>query len=114
MMRNVQKLVAKMDQLQAKFDKLGVPTKADSTKEVTWMCFHCRCETCYVSRTHCFKCGEPRVSKPPGLGSGQPPVAPLGGRVEVSPAAPMELEVKEVLEDLISEQEEILKFYKSK
>ena len=43
-----------------------------------------------------------------GIGSGQPPVAPPGSQAEASPAAPMELEVKEVLEDLISEQEEFL------
>ena len=57
MMKNMQKLVSKVDQLQAKFDKLGGSTKADRKKEEVWTCLHCMAEKCYASRTTCFKCG---------------------------------------------------------
>ena len=68
MMKSINKLVAKMGQMEAKFSKLGVSAKAD-----------------------------PRVPKPPGLG-GQPPVAQPGSQREANPASPMEVEVKEAEE----------------
>ena len=78
MMRSITKLVAKMDQMEAKFQKLGVSATVARVQEGTWTCVHCKTEKCYASRTICFKCGEPRVPTPPGLGAkaaaGQPAV----------------------------------------
>ena len=113
MMKSITKLTTMVEKLETKFSKLGATAKTDRKKEDAWTCLHCRCETCFASRAECYKCGKPRVPKPPGLG-GQPPVAQPGSQGEATQATPMEVEVKEVLEDLISEQEEILKFFKGK
>ena len=110
MMKNIQKLVAKLDKMEAKFEKLGVSAQPGRVQEETWTCVHCKTEKCCASRAKCFKCGEPRVPTPPGLGakapSGQPVVKP-----EPAATAPMEEEVPETLEDRISELEDLLKFY---
>ncbi len=113
MMTSVTKLAAAVAKRETKINKFGAPAKTDKKKEDTWTCLQCRCEKCYVSSTHCFKCGEPRVPEPPGFENGQP-AAPLPSQAEASLAAPMEVEVKECVEDWISEQEEILKFFKNK
>ena len=73
----------------------------------------CKAEKCFASRTTCFKCGEARVPKPPGLGSTPATTQPAVTK-ETASATAMEVEVQESLEDLISEQEEILKFFKGK
>jgi hypothetical protein len=110
MMRSLQKLEKCMVKLEAKFANFAGTEK---TKKEMWTCSACRCETCFASRSVCFKCGQPRVPKPPGLG-GQPAACPPSLAVEEAESVPMETEVEESLEELISEQEELLKFLKGK
>ena len=102
MMKNIQKLVAKMDKMENKFEKLGVSAQPGRVLEETWTCVHCRAEKCYASRAKCFKCGEPRVPTPPGLGAkaaaGQP-------AVKQEPVAVAPMEEEETLEERISELE---------
>ena len=113
MMKNMQKLVAKMDKMEAKFEKLGVSAKAGRVQEETWTCVNCKTEKCYAPRTQCFKCGESRVPSPPGLGAKAAAGQPVA-KQEPAAAAPMEEEVPETLEERISELEDLLKFYKGK
>ena len=35
----------------------------------SWSCTHCKAERCFATRVECYKCGEPRVPNPPGLGA---------------------------------------------
>ncbi len=91
-MKDIRKLVAKMDKMETKFEKLGVSPKADRKQQETWTCVHCKTETCYASRTQCFKCGELRVPSPPGLGAKAAAGQPVA-KQEPAAAAPMEEDV---------------------
>jgi hypothetical protein len=110
MMRSLQKLEKCMVKLEAKFANFA---GSEKMKKEMWTCSACRCETCFASRSVCFKCGQPRVPKPPGLG-GQPAACSSSLAVKEAESVPMETEVEESLEELISEQEELLKFLKGK
>ena len=126
MMKNITKLTTKLDTLAAKMDKLGVSAKADQ-KQDTWTCAHCKAEKCFAARAKCYKCGEPRVPTPPGLGAKaaaeKSATKQVAAAVEKSAAKqvaaaaqPMEDEdaEEETVEDRISEVEENLKILKGK
>ena len=111
MIKSITKLLAKMERMETKFEKLGVSSKEVKAKEDTWTCMHCKAEKCFASRATCYKCGEPKVPTPPGLGvkaaAGQP-----AAKQEPVVAVPMVEE--ETLEERISELEENLRFLKGK
>ena len=91
------------------------PKQEPKEKKDTWSCTHCKAEKCFATRAECYKCGEPRVPTPPGLGAraaaaAKPAVKAAGA------AAPMEVEEIEdvTLEDTIAEAEENLKLLRGK
>ena len=83
-------------------------------KKDTWNCTHCKAEKCFATKVECYKCGEPRVPTPPGLGTKTAAAKPAAKATAA--AAPMEVEVIEdvTLEDAIAEAEENLKLLRGK
>jgi hypothetical protein len=91
------------------------PKQEPKEKKDTWSCTHCKAEKCFATRVECYKCGEPRVPTPPGLGAKTAAAAKPAVKAAVA-AAPMEVEVIEdvTLEDAIAEAEENLKLLRGK
>ena len=121
-MMRIDQLVHAMSKVEAKVSKLGVgstarnprPKQEPKAQKDTWSCTHCKAERCFATRVECYKCGEPRVPIPPGLGANTAAVRPAA-KVEAA-AASMEVEVIEdvTLEETIAEVEENLKLLKGK
>jgi hypothetical protein len=90
------------------------PKQEPKEKKDTWSCTHCKAEKCFATRAECYKCGEPRVPTPPGLGAKTAAARPAVKAAAA--AAPMEVEVivDVTLEDSIAEVEENLKLLKGK
>jgi hypothetical protein len=105
------------ERMIAAFEKLSPsagPRQEPKEKKDTWTCTHCKAEKCFATRVECYKCGEPRVPIPPGLGAKTAAVKPA---VKAgAAAAPMEVEeIEEVtLEDMIAEVEDNLKLLRGK
>ena len=121
-MMKIDKLVQVMSRMEAKFAKAGVsstapkqyPKQEPRAQKDTWSCTHCKAERCFATRVECYKCGEPRVPIPPGLGAKTAAVKPAVK--EGVAAAPMEVEIIEdvTLEEVIAELEDNLKLLKGK
>ena len=115
MMKNIMKLAAAVEQLNAKINKLGAAAKQEpKSQRDTWTCTHCKAEKCFATREECYQCGEPRVPTPPGLGARTAAAKPA---VKAAAAvAPMEVEaiVDVTLEDMIAKVEDDLKLLKGK
>ena len=48
----------------------GIRVKQEpKVQKDTWSCTHCKAEKCFATRVECYKCGEPRIPNPPGLGA---------------------------------------------
>jgi hypothetical protein len=105
------------EKMLAAFEKSSPSTRPKQElkeKKDTWSCTHCKAERCFATREECYKCGEPRVPIPPGLGAKTAAVKPA---VQVGvAAAPMEVELIEevTLEEVIAELEDNLKLLKGK
>ena len=90
------------------------PKQEPKARKDTWTCTHCKAEECFATRVECYKCGEPRVPTPPGLGAKTAAVK-SAAKAEAA-AASMEVEeIEEVtLEDMIAEVEDNLKLLRGK
>ena len=90
------------------------PKQEPKSQKDTWTCTHCKAEKCFATREKCYKCGEPRVPNPPGLGAKTAAVKPAVKAAAA--AAPMEVEVIEdvTVEDMIAEVEDNLKLLRGK
>ena len=124
-MMKIDKLVQAMSKMEAKFAKLGVsstasnphPKQEPKAQKDTWSCTHCEAEKCFATREKCYKCGEPRVPNPPGLGAHAAAGGPAAKQAAAAAATqPMEDEEiqEETLEDRIAEVEDNLKILKGK
>ena len=91
------------------------PKQEPKSQRDTWTCTHCKAEKCFATREKCYKCGEPRVPSPPGLGAKAAAVKPAAKQAAAA-AEPMEVEVieEDTLEDMIAEVEDSLKFLRGK
>jgi hypothetical protein len=90
------------------------PKQEPKESKDMWSCTHCKAEKCFATKVVCYKCGEPRVPTPPGLGAkaAAAKVAVKAGEA----AAPMQVEVVEeaTLEEEIADLEDNLKLLKGK
>ena len=91
------------------------PKQEPKSQRDTWTCTHCKAEKCFATRENCYKCGEPRVPSPPGLGAKAAAVKPAAKQA-AAVAQPMEVEVieEDTLEDMIAEVEDNLKLLRGK
>ena len=91
------------------------PKQEPKSQQDTWTCIHCKAEKCFATREECYKCGEPRVPNPPGLGVKAAAVKPAAKQAAAA-AQPMEVEVieEDTLEDMIAEVEDSLKLLRGK
>ena len=91
------------------------PKQEPKSQQDTWTCIHCKAEKCFATREKCYKCGEPRVPSPPGLGAKAAAVKPAAKQA-AAVAQPMEVEVieEDTLEDMIAEVEDNLKLLRGK
>jgi hypothetical protein len=93
------------------------PKQEPKAQKDTWTCTHCKAEKCFATREKCYKCGEPRVPNPPGLGAHAAAGGPAAKQAAAAAATqPMEDEEiqEETLEDRIAEVEDNLKILKGK
>ena len=109
----------KLEKMVAAFAK-GSPSchpKQEPKSRDTWTCTHCKAEKCFATREKCYKCGEPRVPNPPGLGAHAAAGGPAAKQAAAAAATqPMEDEEiqEETLEGRIAEVEDNLKILKGK
>ena len=108
------RLQEKMLAVFAKNSPSTRPKQEPKSQKDTWTCIHCKAEKCFATRVECYKCGEPRVPNPPGLGAKTAAVKPAVKAAAT--AAPMEVEVIEdvTVEDMIAEVEDNLKLLRGK
>ena len=108
------KVLEKMLAVIAKNSPSTRPKQEPKSQKDTWTCIHCKAEKCFATRVECYKCGEPRVPNPPGLGAKTAAVKPAVKAAAA--AAPMEVEVIEdvTVEDMIAEVEDNLKLLRGK
>jgi len=110
----------RLEKMLAAFAK-GSPSphpKQEPKSRDTWTCTHCKAEKCFATREKCYKCGEPRIPSPPGLGAkaavGKPAVRQAAGGAAAQSMEVVEELEEETLEDLIAEVEDNLKLLKGK
>ena len=91
------------------------PKQEPKAHQDTWTCIHCKAEKCFATREKCYKCGEPRVPNPPGLGANAAAVKPAA-KSTAAAAEPMEVEVieEDTLEDMMADVEDSLKLLRGK
>ena len=93
--RAIEKMCASMSAVFAKSSPSPNPKQEPKSQRDTWTCSHCKAEKCFATRVKCYKCGEPRVPIPPGLGA---KVAAGKPAVKQAAAAAQPMEVEEIEE----------------